>query len=151
MNSNYKLYFVCTGNICRSPMAEGLAPVIGKNHGFNIEAQSGGTLRVKRTKAAKNSIKVMKEIGIDISTHESTRITKDSIEWADYILVMETKHASVIRTHFPNADEKILLLGTFGGTMDIADPIGGWKYKFRACRKKLELCLDRFFQQLPPK
>ena len=151
MTTDYKLYFVCTGNICRSPMAEGLAPVVGKKYGFQIEAQSAGTLRIKKPTAAKNSIKVMKEIGIDISSHRPSKITGNTIQWADYILVMESKHASIIRTHFPEADQKTLLLGNFGGTMDIADPIGGWKYKFRSCRKQIELCLERFFQQLQPK
>ena len=144
-----KLLMICTGNICRSPIAEGLAPVIGKEMGLKVESLSAGTLGLKERPADPKSVKVCSEINIDISNHRSQGITQELVDWATYILVMERRHASHLRKHFHNVDDKIMELGTFSGRSSVPDPIGGWTYKFRGCRKQIDKALRNFLTQVP--
>ena len=146
---SYKLLFICTGNICRSPMAEGLAPSIGEEYQHEIETKSAGTLGLIDYPADPKAIEVVKERKIDISNHRSSEITPETILWADYILVMERKHASYVRSNFPDGSDKVLELGSFGSFAEISDPVGRWKFTFRKNRKQIEKCLHSFFRQLP--
>ena len=145
-----KLLFICTGNICRSPIAEGLAPMIGAKHGHIVEAKSASTLGLRNKPADPHSVAVCKSIGIDISGHRSQAITMELVNWADYILVMERKHASHMYKHFPKASQdKVLELGSFASMVKIPDPIGSWRFTFRKTRKQIIKGLESFFQKLP--
>ena len=144
------LLMICTGNICRSPIAEGLAPSIGRELGLKVDSKSAGTLGLQERPADPKSVKVCAEIKIDISSHKSQGITQELVDWSTYILVMERRHASHLRKHFQNVDDKIMELGTFCGQSSIPDPIGGWTYKFRRCRKQIDKALRNFLRQLPP-
>ena len=146
---SYKLLFICTGNICRSPMAEGLAPSIAAEYQHEVEAKSAGTLGLIDYTADPKAVEVIKERKLDISGHRSKEITRELIVWADYILVMERKHASHVRANFPDGREKILELGSFGSFAEISDPVGRWKFTFRKNRNQIEKCLHSFFRQLP--
>ena len=146
--TSYNLFFVCTANICRSPIAEGIAPKIGQEHNLHFFARSGGTMGLVNKPPAKNSIKTMKKIGIDISEQRSSAIRKEDLEWADYILVMTPKHAQKVRTLFPSFDDKILILANFGGMMKIEDPVGKWIFAFHSCRKAIAKSLNGFAKQI---
>jgi len=148
---SYKLLFICTGNICRSPIAEGIAPEIGKQYQHDIEALSAGTLGLINRAADPKSVEVVAELNVDISNHRSQGITEELVQWADYILVMERKHATHVRQNFPTASDKVLELASFGSLAEVPDPIGKWKFTFRKVRKKIEKCLHSFLRQLPPK
>jgi protein-tyrosine-phosphatase len=144
-----RLAFVCTGNICRSPMAAGIASSYALERGWPIEVLSGGVLGIIGKPADPLAIKVMEEVGIDIRNHRSGDI--DAVaDWADHILVMELGHGQRIRERFPDAADKVLMLGNFGGAMEIRDPIGGWRWRFRECRDTLFRCVRGFMDQLPP-
>ncbi len=120
-----RILFVCTGNTCRSPMAE----YILKSR-FNkkmVEVKSCGTFAADGIPASKNAVKVMKEIGINIAKHRSQRLTDELIEWADIILVMEPSERIDVLAFSPFADIKTFFLKTFRrGNMPsvIPDPIG---------------------------
>jgi len=92
----------------------------------------------------------MNEVGIDISAHRSGGIDEEQVKWADYILVMELNHQIQLHRKFEASDGKVLMLGTFGGLHEIADPIGGWRWKFRSIRDEIERCIAGFFDHLPP-
>jgi protein-tyrosine phosphatase len=148
MPPSYKLFFVCTANICRSPIAEGLAASVGLYHNLTFHARSGGTMGIIGKSPAPNSIKTMRKIGFDISTQKSAGITKQDMEWADYILVMAPKHAKKLRIAFPNHEDKILILANFGGMIQIDDPIGKWIFSFHSCRKSIHKSLRGFTKQI---
>lgn len=143
------LLMICTGNICRSPIAEGLAPVIGRELGLTVHTKSAGTLGLRERPADPKSVKVCAEVNVDISSHKSQGITQELVDWATYILVMERRHASHLRKHYVRVEDKIIELGTFSGRSSVPDPIGGWTYKFRGCRKQIDKALRRFLEQLP--
>lgn len=150
MTKPLKLAFVCTGNICRSPMAEGYAQAYGARRGWLIEARSGGVLGLMNKPADPLAVRVMNEIDIDIGGHQSGDVNADLMEWAQYVLVMELHHASKIRERFPEHEDKILVLANFGGMMEVSDPIGGWRWKFRRCRADIIKCIEGFLDGLPP-
>lgn len=97
---------------------------------------------------AKNSIKTMKKIGVDISTQRSAGISKEDLDWADYVLVMTPTHAKKLRAMLPSYDDKILILANFGGMMKIEDPVGKWIFAFHSCRKSIEKSLHGFAKQI---
>ncbi|MEC8380024.1 MAG: hypothetical protein VXZ96_06875 [Myxococcota bacterium] len=147
----HHLLFVCTANICRSPMAHWLAVDYAKKRHWRVDVRSGGTLGLKSYPPADHAISVMNEIGIDISHHRCSGITEDDIQWSDYILVMTIEHASQLNSKYENADGKILQLGTFGGYTEIKDPYKSWKWRFRSCRRSIEESVISFMDQLPPR
>jgi protein-tyrosine-phosphatase len=145
----HRLLFVCTGNLCRSPMAEGLARAASQRFGTPVEARSGGTLGLLAQPADPEAVAVCAELGVDVSTHESAGVDVDAMNWADWVLVMEMRHADILRDKFPRQAEKVLLLGTFGGRPEIADPLGAPRARFRACRDEIGRAVDTLVARLP--
>ena len=129
-------------------MAEGLARTIALEYGLSVEVQSAGTMRLRNRPADPHSVAVLHELGIDISRHKSQGVSVELVDWANYILVMEMRHAHKMRMEFSNIENKLMMLGPFGGRQDISDPIGGWKFQFRWCRNKIDRSIRSFFDQL---
>ena len=144
----YNLLFVCTANICRSPMAEGLAVHLASKYNLTINSKSAGTMGIIAQPSALNSIKAMRELAIDITNIRSKAVSSELMNWADYVLVMENKHASTLRRRFPDHDEKILMLGSFGGVYTIDDPVGRWIFAFRKCRTIIIKSIEGFYSSL---
>ncbi len=142
--------FVCTANICRSPMAEGIARAEADRTGLPVEVRSGGVLGLQARAAAPNAIKACKEVGIDISSHSSSGITAADVAWVDAVLVMEIRHQQELHRRFPELEGRVVLLGTFGGRPEIDDPIGSWMWRFRRTRKVISHCIERFYALLDP-
>jgi protein-tyrosine-phosphatase len=143
-----QLVFVCSGNICRSPMAEVMSEAIGDQLGLAVRARSGGTLGLLDRPAAANAVQVCREIGVDLSGHRSQGISDELLGWADHVLVMELAHATHLREHFPSVGDKVLLLGPFAGMPEIPDPVGGWPWRFRRTRTQLDTALRALFRRL---
>jgi len=139
---------VCTGNICRSPMAEAIAQDYGFRRERKLEVRSASVLGLRDKPAHRHAIKVMNEVGLDITQHRAQPVTRELVEWADYILGMEINHSAQLRERYPEADDKILLLPTFGGLVEISDPLGGWRGRFRRCREDILRCTTAFVDQI---
>ena len=91
-----RILFVCTGNTCRSPMAEGIFKKITKPNEYIIE--SAGLMTSNGNEASQNAIEVCKEIGVDISAHKSKPITEiDNINQVDLFVAMTDSHAQVLK------------------------------------------------------
>ena len=144
------ILFVCTANICRSPMAEGLGRAYAARRGWLIEFGSAGVMGLEGHPAEPRAVRVMAEIGIDISGHRSRGVTAELVEQADHILVMELHHQIRLHRAFPASEGKVLMLGTFGGVHEIPDPMGGWRWRFRRSRDLIRRCVEGFLDQLPP-
>jgi len=130
-------------------MAAGIAQHYAQQREWPIEVRSGGVLGIVGKPADLLAIKVMDEMGIDIRAHRSGGIDEIA-DWAHHILVMELGHTMQIRERYPEAADKVLMLGNFGGVMEIRDPIGGWRWRFRSSRDTLVRCVRGFMDQLPP-
>jgi len=133
MDKVKSVLFVCTGNSCRSPMAEGLLKKylsqLGKG---SIEVSSAGMGALDGFTPTDETIEVMKKEDVDLSAFKSRRLTEELIKAADLILVMEIKHKEYIKRVVPEAGQKTYLLKEFqkGGRSsypedpNVPDPIG---------------------------
>ncbi len=135
-----KVLFVCTGNTCRSPMAEGIYNSI--SHG----AFSRG-LYAEGGSASINAIKAMEKLGIDISHHNSTQLTKEDLENADLVLTMTKGHKGAILSVFPGED-KVFTIGEYAGGYDVIDPYGGSEEVYEACAEELYSYIERIVEKL---
>lgn len=147
----HRLLFVCSGNICRSPMAEVLARGYAERAPRLVEARSAGTLGIVDHPADPSAVAVCAEIGLDLSGHRSQGIDEALLDWSHWLVCMETKHARWLRERWPRADDRIVLLGTFGGILEIEDPLGGNTARFRAARDEIGRCVAAFLDRLPPR
>ena len=149
-NAPFRLLFVCSGNICRSPMGEGLARHWAAEHGVSIEVKSAGTLELVDRAAAPKAVAVCREIGIDIADHRSQPLTADLIAWADCVAVMETAHSVRVFELCPQTPtETVVLMGPLVGKPEIADPIGAWtKGPFRTARDEIRVGIRRILEPL---
>ncbi len=134
--------FVCTGNICRSPMAEGLFRHATRGR-TECRVVSAGVGALEGQPPSAHAVRALKELGVDISQLRSRRLTSELVDEADYIFGMTHSHVDSVNLLFPQAAEKIFLLREFDETLDefekdISDPIGGSYETYASCRDQIE-------------
>lgn len=131
--------FVCTGNTCRSPIAEGILKDIAKKKNLQVEVSSAGIFAHDGGNISTKAIEVMKQIGIDISDYRSKTIDEDRVREADIILTMGHSHKSFIEEKYEESKGKIftLLEFVYGFKSDIVDPYGGDLNMYRKTRDEI--------------
>src|ERR1700757_507881 len=136
LNRQKTVLFVCTGNVCRSPMAEGLfGRMIAERP--DLRVLSAGVSTYPGQPPSAHAVEVLAELGVDISQHRSRPLSEKVIDEADWIIAMTRSHLDSIIYLFPRAAEKVYLLREFepGATsLDVADPIGMGLEAYRAAR-----------------
>ncbi|MGN6385378.1 MAG: low molecular weight protein arginine phosphatase, partial [Verrucomicrobiota bacterium] len=123
------ILFVCTGNVCRSPMAEGLLRHALKGRG-DYRIVSAGVGAIDGQPPSAHGVRALRELNIDISRLRSRMLTGELVQQADYIFGMTHGHVDAITLLYPQAADKTFVLREFDETLDtyekdIADPIGG--------------------------
>lgn len=124
------ILFVCTGNSCRSVMAEGLFKKMTEELPGYFNVGSAGISAMDGFGPTQETVRAMREEGVDVSRHRSRRLTLDMVRQADKIFVMEEMHRSMILRLMPDAESKVFMLSEFSpepneriGRRDIPDPI----------------------------
>jgi glycine hydroxymethyltransferase len=148
------ILFVCTGNVCRSPMAEGIFRRAVQGRG-EYRVLSAGLGAMDGQPPSAHAIAAAKELGIDISNQRSRMLTPELVHQADYIFGMTHSHVDTVMLLYPQAAEKTFLLREFDETLDtfekdISDPIGGSYEIYRNCRDQIEqgiVSVLRFIEQ----
>jgi len=146
MNMNKQIsniLFVCIGNICRSPFAQGLFTKLIRQEGYKgFHSESAGLLALPGNSVTFLAQKVAVEHGVDLSGHKAKRLSQNLVDRADLILVMEKTHKDELIADFPEATDKTFLLHRFScyGSRNrgIADPYGLQYDAYRFCYLDIE-------------
>lgn len=149
LNSKHIL-FVCTGNTCRSFMAEKLLSRMAEEANLPIEVNSAGTSTIKGGAVSSLTLKALEKEGIIPDIAFSTPLTEMMIKKADLILVMESYHKERVVDISPLAKERTFLLTEYGGLekKDILDPVGGSREGYETCMIEIKKCLNGVIKRL---
>ncbi|MCX5801182.1 MAG: low molecular weight protein arginine phosphatase [Candidatus Eisenbacteria bacterium] len=145
----FTILLVCTGNTCRSPMAAGLLErLIPRTLAKSVRIESAGVDAQNGGPASRNAIEVSKRRGIDVSGHFSRRLTREIVEAADLILVMQKMHFDEVREICPSRAEHTLLLTELhkdpsADAKEIADPCGGSEEVYERCFSQIQTSLEK--------
>ena len=144
--------FVCYGNICRSPMAEGFLKKVLEdfNEPAKIEVLSAGT-NAYGGPPTSEAIKVMRGEGIDISSCTSRQLTQELVEKADLILTMKKSYKDRIVSEHLQSGHKIFTLKEFAGEiddLDIKDPYGGGIGTYQTCATEIKLNIVKALKKI---
>lgn len=157
MDDKKTILFVCTGNSCRSVIAEGLLKKKLKELGkTRIEVRSAGIRAANGLPPTAETVIVMKEEGIDVSEARTAYLTDDMIKKATLILVMENLHRNEIINRVPAASTKTFLLKEYARAgekshpegFSVPDPIGRPLGDYRRCLELLKKEIDRIAEKL---
>lgn len=140
---------VCTGNTCRSPMAEGLLKKIADNDD-SVHVLSGGLFANAGEPVSENAARAMAERGIDISAHTAKNIHAAVVQEADLILTMTQAHEDLILRMFgvEAADKTYTLLEYIGEEGDVVDPFGQDLEHYRQCAAMLNDALQKVYDKI---
>ncbi|KUO61971.1 MAG: hypothetical protein APF84_04880 [Gracilibacter sp. BRH_c7a] len=131
-----KILFVCTGNTCRSPLAQGLATHYLPE---SFEISSSGISAYEGQPVSENAVQALKEKKIDIRNNKAVKLHEKLLRDADYVFAMTKKHEHYLVNAYPEFRSKITRLGDFVGcNKDISDPWGGSLDDYKDCAKELE-------------
>ncbi len=148
-----RILFVCTGNTCRSPMAEALCAKLLTDrlggtradllkHGFSV--QSAGLAAMMGNEASSEAVQVASDLGADLSAHRSAPATIAMLQWADFVFAMTASHwYSLKSANVPGAPTPRMLSPLFE---DVVDPIGAGLLDYQTCARQI---LDSLQQRLP--
>jgi glycine hydroxymethyltransferase len=136
------ILFVCTGNLCRSPMAEGILRQAIQGRGV-YRVLSAGLGACDGQPPSPYAVQAVQELGIDITQIRSRILSPELVQQADYIFGMTHSHVETVMLLYPQAAEKTFLLREFDETLDqfekdISDPIGGSYDVYVTCRDQIE-------------
>jgi protein-tyrosine-phosphatase len=151
--TTYNLLFVCTGNTCRSPLAEAAAAAaIARRDWPHVRAASAGTAAVDGAPASVSALEVAAEHGLDLSNHRSRSLTPELLDWADLILAMSASHLMTVSS--AGASEKAAMLTDFlegdGLGEPVEDPFGGDLDTYRRAYARIADAMDGLFARLEP-
>ena len=139
------IVFVCTGNTCRSIMAQGIFEKLVKEQGLTgqFAIKSAGIGANEEDAISANAAKALEEIGIDKHSHHAHRLTMQDVAEADILVPMTPSHAAAIVSADPEAINKIILL-----PRPVPDPFMGSLEVYRACRDDLKEQLITLLEEL---
>jgi protein-tyrosine-phosphatase len=148
-----RVVFVCTGNICRSPLAEALLRAALKERGVEgVDVSSAGTGAWDGAPASEGAYLVGLERGLDLSGHRARLLTREVVEQADLILTMARHHRA--RVQELGGEGRVHVLGEYAGRSpdegEVSDPFGGDLDVYRQTCAELELIVTAVADRLVP-
>jgi protein-tyrosine-phosphatase len=143
MSAPRKILFVCTGNICRSAMAEQVLKHLCAQRGLDLEVRSCGLAAEGWYEVPEVVHRLLKAKGLPDFQHKARLATRDALRWADLILVMTEVHLESILDRFPELNGKVHLLREAAGfgPQDVEDPMGRPDEVFAQCLASIEEAL----------
>ncbi|WHY00579.1 low molecular weight protein arginine phosphatase [Neobacillus sp. DY30] len=142
-----RILFVCTGNTCRSPMAEA---ILKSKKIDGLEVKSAGIYAATGSEASAHAKKVMDDNRIE-HNHLSNMLTFESVHWADLILTMTFSHKSAILQQYPETTGKVFTLKEFTGEefdVDVVDPFGGNLAIYQETYRELDKLIAKAIEKI---
>jgi len=149
----FRILFVCTGNTCRSPLAEVLARKAIEARGWSqAEVGSAGVAAWPGAPASVGSVRAARTRGLDLTAHQSRPLSPELLEWADLVVAMSASHLAAIRATGEGAKATLLSSAATGGKSeaDVSDPFGGDDEEYLATCAHLEELIEGLLQRLEP-
>ncbi len=149
-NKPQLVLFVCTGNVCRSPMAEYVFRQYNKQHKSRWDAVSAGLAAGYGQAASPEAVQALKECRIDLTVHRSRPVSAELVQSAAVIVGMTGGHCEQLTRQYPDISQKTFLLMSFaspgGRLMDLADPIGMSVDVYRKTRDAISRAMPGLYE-----
>ncbi|MEW5866706.1 MAG: low molecular weight protein arginine phosphatase [Bacillota bacterium] len=152
-----RIVLVCSGNTCRSTMAEAmLRKALADEFGGasdGVSVVSAGIYANEGDPASANAIAAMKELGLDIASHRARLLTDEILKDADLVLTMTSAHKQAVLLRYPSLQGKVMTLNEFAGLSDefgpdIPDPFGRSIDVYRATAKDIGRSIERVIRRI---
>jgi protein arginine phosphatase len=127
------ILIVCAGNTCRSPMAAGVLRKTAQELDIQVSVRTAGLAHHPNAPVAAEAVKVMREIGVDISDDYSKPVTDAALQWAEIVIGLQRSHLEYLAEEYPSVVGKLRYLGH-----DVRDPYKGALEIYRATRDELD-------------
>ncbi len=134
-----KVLMICTGNTCRSPLAQ----VILKKQHPDWEVRSAGVMAEVGRPAAAHSRELARQLGADLESHRAQSVSAELVEWADLVLGVTEAHVQAVQRAFPESAAKVRSLGR-----EISDPVGQSLAVYQRCAEQLQEALKAVPQKI---
>lgn len=145
-----KLLFICTANICRSPMAEAIFNALAADSGLSARAHSAGVEAREGSPVHPNAVTALEEVGISSGRHRARRVREAMIDESNLVLAMNSQHVEELQHLFAEQSHKLHVLPVYADVASgsIPDPYGLTIPAYRTSVRQLSECIERVIEAL---